>query len=160
MLSFKLTKQARLDPAAFRPPMLTALRKVARNMDKALSLTTKSWKGAKPKFESQFTITDEAAVIQPAMTGPEEGMDKWRWLDEGTEVRYAIMSSDWKSKTTPGVIGSGPGRGRKVFVDVNNPQPGIKARGWGVKILKEFKPEFRAQMRAALKAGARRAEKE
>lgn len=160
MLSFKLTKAARLDPDAFRPPLLTALRKVARNMDKALSLTTKSWEGEKPKFESQTSLTTEAATIQPVMTGPEKGRDKWRFLDEGTRVRYAIMSRDFKAKTMPGVLGSGPGRGGRVFIDVNNPQPGIKARGWSVKVLKEFKPEFRAQMRAALKAGARRAERE
>lgn len=160
MFSFKLTKPAQIDPDAFRPPLLTALRKVARNMDKALSLTTASWEGEKPKFESQVSLTREAAIIQPAMTGPQKGRDKWIWLDGGTRVRYAILSGDWDSKTTPGFIGSGPGRGRVVKIDVNHPQPGIKARGWSVKVLKEFKPEFRAQMRAALVAGARRAERE
>lgn len=160
MFSFKLTKAAKVNPDAFRPPLLTAARRVGRNIDKALTLTVLSWKGARPKFQSIVTVGQQAVTIQPSMTGPQHGRDKWFWLDGGTEVRYAIMSRDWRSKTTPGFIGSGPGRGRKVFVDVDNPQPGIEARGWGVKILKEFRPEFVAAMKAALAAGAKRAAKE
>lgn len=160
MFSLKLDKAARVSPEAFNPPLLTAGRKFSRNMDKALTLTVLSWKGEKPVFKSEFTLTDEALTVQPMMTGPQKGLDKWNWLDAGTDVRYAILSGDWQSKTTPGFIGSGPGRGRVVKIDVNHPQPGIEARNWGVKILKEFKPEWRALCKAALVAGARRAEKE
>lgn len=159
MFKLTLTKAARISPAAFNPPLLTAARRFSKKMDKVLTLTVVSWEGEKPKFETQFTLDSKALVVQPTMTGSQKGIDKWGFLDEGTAVRYAILSRDWKSKTTPGFIGSGPGRGRVVKIDVNHPQPGIEARGWSVKISKELRPEWRRVMQAALAAGARRAER-
>jgi hypothetical protein len=160
MLSFKLTKQARLNPEAFRVELLARLRTGAQELDKRLGKTTATWEGEKPKFETQIGLSATEATLEAAATGPQKGIDKWLWLNYGTKVRYAILSKDWSSKTAPGFVGSGPGAGRVVKIDVNHPQPGIEPRHWGVLILKEFKPQFRQAMREALLAGAERAKKE
>ena len=49
------------------------------------------------------------------------------FLTRGTRVRYAVMSLDFMAKTTPRVLGAGPGRGGMVFVG-KKPLPGIEAR--------------------------------
>jgi hypothetical protein len=54
--------------------------------------------------------------------------DIFMFLARGTRVRYATMSSDFKAKTKKRVIRSGPGAGKKLFVNPMNPQPGIEAR--------------------------------
>lgn len=159
-LRFEVPKMAQVNPDAFRVEFLAALRKTGKALDKRLSETTKTWEGEKPKFQTAIHLTTKEAWLQPMASGPAKGIAKWRWLDEGTRVRYAIMSRDWQSKTTPGFVGSGPGRGRRVFVDVDNPQPGIKPRRWSKIVLKEFRREFSAAMRAALRAGVARATKE
>lgn len=154
---FEVPKQARLNPDAFKPELLAALRKTGKALDKRLGETTATWEGEKPKFETRIHLSAKEASLQPAMLGSDKAKWKWRWLDEGTRVRYAIMSRNWKSKTTPGFVGSGPGAGEMVHVDVDNPQPGIKARRWSKLVLKEFRPIFGSAMRAAMRAGAARA---
>lgn len=52
----------------------------------------------------------------------------YHYLDEGTNVRYAKMTDDFEPKTTPGFIGSVPGKGGLAYVDPNHPRPGIVAR--------------------------------
>lgn len=56
--------------------------------------------------------------------------DKFMFLTRGTSVRYATMSSDFKPKTSKGVLRSGSGGGRRtpLFVDTAYPQPGIEPR--------------------------------
>jgi hypothetical protein len=55
----------------------------------------------------------------------------WGWyLDQGTRVRYAILTPDWKSKTVPNSLKTGKGAGRVIKIDTSNPQPGITRRGW------------------------------
>lgn len=50
------------------------------------------------------------------------------FIDDGTRVRRAVMSEDWRSKTTPGRLSSGRGSGRVVFISKNISLPGIEAR--------------------------------
>jgi hypothetical protein len=66
-----------------------------------------------------------------------EGNKKFLWLEEGTKVRYATMTPDFKPKTQRGVLGSTRGRGGKAFVDKRKPKPGIEAREWTEQIIKE-----------------------
>lgn len=54
----------------------------------------------------------------------------YTYVDEGTRVRHALMSRDFKAKTRPGVVGSGFGRGGVVFISKKIIRPGIKARGF------------------------------
>lgn len=78
------------------------------------------------------------------------------FLNDGTSVRYATMSDDFIPKTEPGLIGSGPGRGRPVYVDRNKPRPGIEARKWDRAIAHKHGPIARRIWTAAAQRGIRR----
>jgi len=54
---------------------------------------------------------------------------KFNWLDNGTSKRMMRMSEDWKSKTSPGYLGRGAGRGRPIGFS-KRPLPGIRKRLW------------------------------
>jgi hypothetical protein len=54
--------------------------------------------------------------------------DIFRYVDEGTSVRYATMTPDFVPKTTPGSLNSGNGAGGVAFVSRKRPRPGIVAR--------------------------------
>lgn len=88
---------------------------------------------AKADFESTVATWDKKPTFQVAKEDFKRIVftsDKnYKYLDEGTKVRYVIMIPGFVSKTMPGVLGSRPGRGG-VLVHTKNPQPGIKARGW------------------------------
>ena len=150
----------RLNQDAIRVELLAALEKQSKLLVKEFEKTTKTWHGEKPEFEAQIGLEQgSGATLEVALTGPQKGIDKWFWLDRGTKVRRALMSRDWQSKTTPGLIGSGPGRGRVLFVSRQLALPGIEAREWAKLIRKNTRPTFRAALQAALARGLKRAQK-
>lgn len=56
------------------------------------------------------------------------------WLEDGTSVRYAVMSGDFIPKTAVRQIKSQTGRGGLSYVDTDVPRDGIEPR----EILKEI----------------------
>ncbi len=123
-MELKAVKPQLLQVDKIRMQMLNALRAEGREHQKALKETVKSWEGDRPKFESSIHLSrKEGASVDTQPTGSEVGVNKWHWLDGGTRVRYATMSRDWHSKTAPGWLGSGPGKGRRRSI---RPRP---ARG-------------------------------
>ena len=148
----------KLDKAAVRVELLAALREHGKSAVKVSNTTIASWDGEKPEFEPIISLTEgEGAGLDLALTGPEKGINKWLWLNFGTSVRRALMSPGYSSKTTPGVVGSGPGSGKVIFVSRKLSLPGIKARNWSKIIRREMKPIFRTDMKAALDKGLARA---
>jgi hypothetical protein len=139
---------------AIRVKLLAANRKLAKKLQAEFEKTTKTWEGDVPEFVTDTSLTlDEGASLSVILSGPEKGVKKWFWLNRGTDVRHAVMSEDWKSKTTPGFVGSGPGRGEVVFISRKINLPGIEQRDWSKIIMKQFRPEYRAAMKEALAAG-------
>jgi len=55
---------------------------------------------------------------------------RFHWVNHGTSVRYARLSKNWESKSTPGSLKAGYGAGR-VLKRVHKPYPGIKPRDFG-----------------------------
>jgi DNA-binding transcriptional ArsR family regulator len=110
----------------------------------------------KPKFVvEQHLRTDYAAGL---VTTDDEVF--W-YVDKGTEIRWALMSSDWKSKTRRGYIGSSGGSGRVVVAGKRymirhhiDPRPGIKARDFSGMIYRKRVGQFGTAMRQAVKRGA------
>ena len=75
--------------------------------------------------------------------------DVMYWLDLGTTVRYATMSSDFRSKTFPrGGIKTRSGRGRLAYVDRSQPRDGIEAREFTQDIVDRQAEEFFLEMEA------------
>jgi len=81
-------------------------------------------------------------------------------LNFGTHTRWAVMSSDWASKTSPGNLSSGSGQGRAVVRGRRamqargiQPRPGITARAWDKEVVKRRRVPFRKNMQEAIKRG-------
>lgn len=134
--------------------VLKAAEDEGREHQKILNQTTASWTGDKPKFESLTDVSGGSASVLTGPTGNTMGVKKWNWLNEGTRVRRAVMSRNWRSKTRPGSFSSGSGRGRVVFISKRISRPGIKARGWTDKLTKQRHQPFTNRMiRAMRQAG-------
>ena len=78
---------------------------------------------AKEQFEKTVATWDDAPefIIRKnkenrSVTANGKAARIYDYVDNGTSVRHALMSPDFKAKTRGGVIGSGPGRGGVVFV--------------------------------------------
>ena len=115
---------------------------------KGYEKTTRTWRH-KPTFEVIPEVTNDRVEV---LVGTDDKI--YKFIDEGTKVRYATMSPDWISKTTPRVIGSGAGRGRVLFVRKDRPRPGIEAREFSKIIEKQRKKPFQRAMQEAMKKGA------
>lgn len=116
--------------------------------------TTATWK-SKPDHELEFS-RDKKEIIATNITDNRI----YYFLHEGTKVRYAILSRDWKSKTTPRRLSSGSGRGRVVFISRKLPQPGIEAREWTDVIIRNRKRPFQRDMQKVMELIARTANRE
>lgn len=150
-LLFKAVKPKKLKKDVFRTEFLTALKDMERQIVREFQKTTQTWQGDKPTFEGELEISNDGLALLVGPTGNTKGAQKWQWLDEGTKVRYATMSQDWVSKTKPGVIPSGAGKGRLLFVSKKHPRPGIEKRGWTVMITKLYKSRFKRRMEQAMR---------
>jgi hypothetical protein len=135
-------KPGKIRPDKLRLRLLNAMRKEGTQQRRLLRQTVSSWQGAKPDFKTDISLAGGDIAVRTEPTGG-EGRDKWIWLDQGTRIRWALMSSDWQSKTTPGRLGSGRGRGRAVVVGRRAmqqrriaPRPGIQARKWSEQVQK------------------------
>jgi len=151
-------KPKKMNIKEVRQELLNELRKEGKEVEKLYAQTVASWKGEKPDFESLIGLErgDGSASVLTGPVGSSEGVNKFKWLDEGTSKRYALMSSDWKSKTTPGKLQSGSGRGKVLAVGkrrVPRPRPGIKARGWTIQIQNQRKKPFIKNMIGAKNRG-------
>lgn len=64
--------------------------------------------------------------------------DIFRFLDEGTKTRKAVMSSGFEPKTYERQLYSAPGRGGVVFVSKSIDRPGIKSRKWILTLQEKY----------------------
>ena len=163
-LSAKVIKPKRLQIDAIRLEILNELRKEGTEHKKLLQQTVSTWKGEKPAFETLIGLDKSNAIVITGPVGSTEAVNKFRWLDEGTKIRWAVMSPDWKSKTSVGAFKAGNGRGRVLIAGRRamtrrgiRPRPGIKARGWTAKITKQRKVPFRRNLIAAMNRAASKA---
>lgn len=67
----------------------------------------------------------------------------YKFINNGTERRFAMMPKGYKSKSQPRVIGSRSGGGTPLFVNKNMPpRPGIQAREYVDEIYERRKDFF------------------
>lgn len=102
------------------------------------------WKNSRDKPE--FTIGTEyrsRLLIGWVKVSGEDAVKAhktvWQLLEHGTRIRFMGVSGDWISKTQPGQLSSGAGRGETTGLDFKDPSPGILARNWGPGVAKEQK---------------------
>lgn len=164
MIVFKSIKPGkRFKSAVFRANTRAAAEQVAPEIEKDFAKTTRTWK-EKPKFTREVKAGAAAGGrLAKQVTGSATGVsvevstdsDVYRFVDEGTKVRYATMTPNFIAKTQPNVIGSRRGRGGLLFVNKKRPRPGIKARNFSKLIQKKWQPRFRKEVQRALDKGAK-----
>jgi hypothetical protein len=151
--TIKAIKPRKLNIAAVRMEILNALRAEGTVQRNLLKQTVATWEGDKPEFETLIGLDSGNASVMTGPVGSMLGVKKWNWLNEGTRVRRAVMSRDWRSKTSPRSYRSGAGRGRVVFISRKISMPGIKAREWSRMVQEQRRRPFTTSMMAAMRRG-------
>jgi hypothetical protein len=135
-----------------------ALEEEGRVHKKMLRLTTRRWTGKKPQFVSKTIVSPTKLFVATAPRGKypprgQSGAAKWWYLEEGTRVRWALMSSDWRSKTRKAKLRSysGGGKvliaGRRAMTKRNiGPRPGIDPRNWRAEVIRLRSRKFKGRL--------------
>ena len=138
---------------AIRQELTKELESEGKDLEKDYSKTSSTWNGDAPKYPPKTTSNNTELSLTVMPDGTQKAIDKWKWLNFGTSVRYATMSGNWQSKTKPGRLQSGAGRGQVVRISRMHPRPGIKARKWNTIIFDRSFPRFRKRMKNAIRNG-------
>jgi hypothetical protein len=145
----------KFEPYVFRQKQEQAFRDVGSKVVRRYEKTVETWDSDRPTFKVHVSYVSWL-WLRVMLEGSEKGIKKWNWLNSGTRVRRALMSSDWQSKTAPNDYQSGPGQGHVVFISRDLELPGIKPRRWSKMADKEFRPEFRDKAQAAYNEAAKK----
>lgn len=153
MIAARSIKPAKpFQSSVFREEIIKAAKEIEKNALADFKKTVANWQH-KPKFSAKILTGAFAGGVQIQAATDDAIYD---YIDEGTKVRYATMSKDWKSKTEPNVVGTFPGKGKRLFVNKKRPRPGIKARNFTKHIAKTTKAELARVTKNALARAARR----
>lgn len=155
VILLKPLRAPRFDTKGVTAQLRKALKEEGAAQKVLMLKTVKTWKD-KPTFAKDPPVLvtgDQLGVtVRPNLDKP-AGMH-WMYLDQGTRIRWAVMSSNWRSKTRVKWLGSGAGRGmvvifgRRAMQKRNiKPRPGIKARHWSKTIQKMRSKKFEERMK-------------
>lgn len=128
--------------------MLTAIARVAADAKRDIRRTTAHW-NHRVTFTVNKTLSRRAADYGFTITTDDL---IWGFLNEGTEVRYAVMTRDFEAKTQPNVLDSGEGHGG---FDHWGQADGIEARNWSRMLAAQYEPILRDAVAQAMLAGFR-----
>lgn len=134
--------------------LLDGMRKIAKDIVADFEKTTASWKH-KPKFDVKVSLRGRTPTLEVST------MDEvYRWTDEGTsphvivpvKAKVLVFPSRFSPKTSPGVLGSGPGLvgGPNIYAHVVL-HPGTQPRKFSEKITAKWRGEFGKRMKVVMK---------
>lgn len=105
---------------------------------------------SKPKFKrvTRTGVLPGNGWSVYSSVGIEDNKTPLFWLDQGTRVRYRIMSADWQSKTYP-YIGIKSQRHGKGVASGWGTAPGIEPREFRRGIIIDIYPDFHIAARKA-----------
>lgn len=148
-------KPHRIDFTKVEAQVKKAARKWSGEVKKDFDRTVRYWRN-----RPQMVVVDESTGPDIVFTtGPAPGREAeiYRYVNDGTSRRWAMLSSDWQSKTSPGSLTSRPGSGRVLFRGRSafrrrglGPRPGIQARMFTENIRRRREQAFTAAMQKAL----------
>lgn len=140
----------------YRDELNKALREEGAKIKTQLILPTKKW-SKKPSFRKKVRLVMREASVK--VTTEDK---RYRYLDKGTKKRWAVMSSDFKPKTTPRTLGSRRGQGKAVIRGKQamqargiKPRPGIQPREFTDEAAKRRKPWFEKRIDKAIARAAK-----
>jgi hypothetical protein len=155
----KAIKPTKLNIAAFREEIVSALNETSEAMLKEFEKTTDTWKD-KPTFE---TIKDTTGGNLAVLVATDDEI--YGYVNDGTRphdivpIRAKVLAfpGGFSAKTSPNVIGSKPGGsfGSTVFARGVH-HPGTEPRNFDSIIQKIFQPRFQRRMEKAMSNAANR----
>ena len=150
-------------------PIRDACIKDAKAMGADLEKVTRTWTGDKPRIQTEAKLTPSQTPPYPmfhtgftasawpredAYNSPASGYWKFRFLDEGTKERWAVMSKPFAAKTRAGQLQSWVGKGGMVWMKSKKkgqkPMPGIKPRHFTKALATKWAPKFKKDIATAV----------
>jgi len=131
-----------------------AMKEQAKEIDKEFAKTYSTWEH-KPRFKIKFRESSSKMIISITTTGEGSSDNPYPFVERGTSVRYATMTSDFRPKSQRGIIGSGPGSGGILFINKNMPHDGIEAREFENEIKNKEDPKFKRRINKAMDEAAK-----
>jgi len=145
-VEWKLIQPGRINVTGYIDKLKAALAAEVDTIDGEFHKTTATW-NHQPAFEKKVDMANAMDLRGSVMT-----TDKiYTYITRGTRIRYATMTPGFVAKTSPGHIGSGPGRGGVLFISRKHPRPGIKARNFDIVIARRAHTRLNRSMKAAMK---------
>lgn len=136
-----------IDESVLGKYLFEAVQKELTEIDREFEQTVNTWNG-KPGFKKE--VVPHPDRIQGTVSTDNK---IYGYINNGTSVRRALMSKNWKSKTKPGFIGSGQGAGHVVFISRRISRPGIKARNFDKVIARRVQKRFLDRVNEAYAKG-------
>lgn len=132
--------------------MRSALREFANKVIDDYYKIKRTWTN-RPRHESiiECDVTHKDVAVMFGATGDDQAVKEWNFVNEGTKVRHAVMSKDWKSKSSVKHIGASKGKGHVVFVSKDIKLPGIEARKFDEAIADKWNPRWKNIVIKAMK---------
>jgi hypothetical protein len=157
LITFRAIKPGKpFQSSIFREEARVAIKEFTALVRIDFAQTTRTWKDP-PKFKEKIQDVGTQSIQMEVFPVPEV---PFKFVDEGTRVRRAVMSADFIAKTKPNFIGSRAGRGGVVFIGKNVKRPGIKARNFTKIIKRNNESIFRKAINNALAKFRRRSNRE
>lgn len=148
-IGFKPIASGTLDMRKLDKAFRDAVHDQGKLFKKELAKTVETWQGDVPTFNINEVQSGDGISVEVVPVGSQEAVNKWIYLDRGTSIRWAVMSPDWKSKTTPNMFQSGAGRGSVLIRGRGAmtshgiaPRPGIDARNWTLMVQNSYETKF------------------
>jgi hypothetical protein len=164
----KAIRPKRFRSETYKQYALEMARETADAMLADFKATTKTWHH-QPEFEKTYSVGADKIEI---LAGTDDPI--YRYVDQGTKPhpifagiytgksRKKALAFQWagpgsyRAKTTPGVIGSGPGGPSGPMVAFPYVQhPGTEARGFSRAIAKKWGPRFKRRAEQLIRDFAR-----
>jgi len=167
VLQVKAIRPKKLRVAEVRKELLAAAEEEGKISAKELEKTVRNFRGAKPRFDTLIDVGASEVVVLVGPTGDAKAVQKWTWLDEGTEPHiirarrapYLRFRIGYNSGTRPGTL-----RTRRAYYVGNSwrmaravRHPGTQALGWSKLVQDRRKPKYIAAMNKALRRGMEKA---
>lgn len=124
-----------VDTKSLKKDIAALNQKMAKRMKRDFERTTKTFDETKVVFRQKTSTAGRSVTVYT-------DNEIYGYLDEGTPIRYAVMSPDFSPKTRPGSLESRPGSGRLIRIDLENPREGIEARNFSQQVEEKRGPEY------------------
>ena len=140
-----------------RGKILAQLNKEVKEAERLMNMPIATWDDPPTIVATSPKYAGGEIHYEVRVAGTDQQRNKWLWLDKGTKVRYATMTSDFKRKTAPrrltSTAGTSPSRDGVAIVSKKYPRPGIQARQWSSIINRRLRDRLRKNIPRAIREG-------